>query len=163
MPKQIGLVTQNLPQGLTEVLTERKGACGGCQPTHGCSTCLTSSKMKARVLNPVGANPGDVVEIHMDNRAIYYSAIILYGLPLIGLFAGAVLGAGVGNRWFENVSLSAALFGLGGIGLGFFMAMMIGNSAYARQHFTPTITQVVTPVIPTDTALPGGGLTEKGN
>lgn len=152
MPRQIGLVTQIFPQGLTEVLTERKGACGGCQPTHGCNTCLSTSKMKAKVHNPVGAQPGDIVEIQMENRAIYYSALILYGLPLIGLFIGAFFGMRMGKTWFENESLSAAFLGSGGMGIGFFLAMMTGNSAYAKQHLTPTITRILTPVIPTETA-----------
>lgn len=154
MPKQIGLVTRILPQGLTEVLTERKGACGGCQPTHGCKTCLTSSQMKAKVHNPVGAQPGDVVELHMDNRAIYYSAIILYGMPLFGLFAGAILGMAVGKTWFESDSLATVLFGVGGVCLGFFMAVIAGNSVYAKQHLTPTITQVITPVVLSDGVSP---------
>lgn len=145
MAKQIGLVTQIFPSGLTEVLTERKGACGGCQPSHGCGTCLTSSKIKAKVHNPVDAQPGDVVEIHMDNHAIYYSAIILYGLPLLGLLAGAIFGVGASKIWFENESLTAALFGLGGLGMGLFLAVITGNSVYARRHFTPTIAQVITP------------------
>ena len=154
MAKQIGLVTQTFPKGLTEVLTERKGACGGCQPSHGCGTCLTSSKMKAKVHNPVNAQPGDIVEIQMDNSAIYFSAIILYGLPLLGLFAGAIFGVGAGKIWLESESLAAALFGIGGFGVGLFLAVMAGNSAYARQHLIPTITQVITPVMASDIPLP---------
>lgn len=154
MAKQIGLVTRIFPRGLTEVLTERKGACGGCQPSHGCGTCLPNSKMKAKVYNPVDAQPGDVVEIHMDNSAIYYSAIILYGLPLLGLFAGAIFGVGTGKIWFESESLASALFGIAGFGVGLFLAVIAGNSAYARKHFVPTITQVITPAIASEIPLP---------
>jgi positive regulator of sigma E activity len=85
MSKQIALVTKITSKGLTEVLTERHSACGGCQTTHGCTTCLSSSKIKARVNNPVGARPGDVVEIHMKSRAVWQGALILYGFPLLGL------------------------------------------------------------------------------
>ena len=154
MPTQIGLVTRQLPGGLTEVLTERKSACGGCQPSHSCSSCLTSSKIKARVHNPVGARSGDIVEIHLDSRAIYYSALVLYGLPLLGLILGAALGAGNAGTWLANASVAPALFGVLGIAAGFAVAVAIGNSTFARQRLLPTITRVVTPVIPTNGAVP---------
>ena len=63
MAKQIGLVIGTTAKGLTEVLTERNSACGGCQTTQGCKSCLTTSKIKANVYNPIGAQPGDLVEI----------------------------------------------------------------------------------------------------
>jgi sigma-E factor negative regulatory protein RseC len=110
--------------------------------------------MKAKVHNPVGAQVGDVVELYLDNRAIYYSAIILYGMPLIGLFTGAILGMALGRTWFESESLSAAICGIAGVCSGLFLAVVAGNSTYAKQHFTPTITQVITPVVFSDGVLP---------
>lgn len=148
MSKQIGLVTKITTEGLTEVLTERHSACGGCQTTHGCTTCLSSSKVKARVNNPVGARPGDVVEIHMESRAVWQGALILYGFPLMGLILGAITGAAIGGEVSSDESTAAVFAGLGGLVAGLVLAIVTGNSRYAKTHLLPTITKVVTPAIP---------------
>jgi sigma-E factor negative regulatory protein RseC len=146
MAKQIALVTKILSKGMSEVLTERPSACGGCQPTYGCKTCLSGSKIKAKVNNSVGARPGDVVEIHMANRAVWQGALILYGFPLMGLVLGAAAGAGVsGAEAAANQSTAAVLTGLGGLLAGLVLAIVTGNSRYAKTHLVPTITQIVTP------------------
>ena len=128
-------------------------SCSGCAPNHGCGTCLSNAKIKARAHNPVSARPGDLVEIHMDGKAIYLSALILYGIPLTGLIIGAIMGASMGSTWFDDESLAAALFGLAGIGTGFILAVIIGNSNYAKTRLTPTITRILTPVIPKDNPI----------
>ena len=148
MAKQFGLVIRTSAHGLTEVLTERHSACGGCQTSHGCKSCLTSSKIKAKVNNPVNALPGDVVEIHLAQRALAQSAAILYGLPLVGLIVGAILGAGPLARWFSDPSTAAAAAGILGLTLGLVLAVMAGNSAYAKKNLVPTIVRVVTPAVP---------------
>jgi sigma-E factor negative regulatory protein RseC len=145
MAKQIALVTKNSSKGMSEVLTERSSACSGCQTTHGCTTCLTSSKIKAKVNNPVGARPGDVVEIHMASRAVWQGALILYGFPLTGLILGAVTGAGIGGgQEVADQSTAAVLTGLGGLLAGLVLAVVTGNSRYAKTHLVPTITRIVT-------------------
>jgi sigma-E factor negative regulatory protein RseC len=148
MSKQIALVTKITSKGLTEVLTERHSACGGCQTTHGCTTCLSSSKIKARVNNPVGARPGDVVEIHMKSRAVWQGALILYGFPLLGLILGAIIGATIGGEVSADESTAAVLTGLGGLLAGLVLAIVTGNSRYAKNRLVPTITKVVTPAVP---------------
>ena len=145
MPKQIAMVTKTASKGLTEVLTERHSACGGCQTTHGCSTCLSDSKITAKVNNPIGARPGDVVEIFMDSRAVWQGAAILYGFPLMGLIIGAVIGASLSGQWFADESTAAVLTGLAGLLTGFVLAMVTGNSRFAKSHLVPTITKVVIP------------------
>jgi sigma-E factor negative regulatory protein RseC len=148
MSKQIALVTKITTKGLTEVLTERRSACGGCQTTHGCTTCLSSSTIKARVNNPVGACPGDVVEIQMENRAVWQGALILYGFPLMGLILGAITGATMGSEVSADENTAAVLTGLGGLLVGLGLAIVTGNSRYAKTHLVPTITKVVTPALP---------------
>ena len=148
MTKQIGLVTRICTKGLTEVLTERTSACGGCQTTHGCKSCLTSKKIKAKVNNPIGARPGDLVEIHLAQSAVVQSAVILYGLPLSGLIIGAFAGVGLGLNWFADESAAAVVCGVVGLVLGLVMAVLLGNSAYAQKHLIPTIVRVIAPGVP---------------
>ena len=52
-----------------QVVTDRKGACAGCQSSPGgCRSCLTGAKMESRVANPVGAEPGDLVKVHYEKK-----------------------------------------------------------------------------------------------
>lgn len=148
MSKKIGLVTHISSKGLTEILTERRSACGGCQTIHGCNTCLASAKIKAKVHNPIGARLGDIVEIQMDDKALWQSALILYGIPLLGLIGGAFAGPNTAILSFARESTTAVTTGLGGFILGIGIALVLGNSAYAKQHLIPSITRVVTPAIP---------------
>ena len=116
------VVTKTSSKGLSEVLTERRSACGGCQTTQGCNTCLSTAKIKAKVHNPIGAQTGDLVEIQMDNQAIWQGAMILYGFPLMGLIVGAIVGASVDVQWFAGESTLSVLAGLAGLILGLALA-----------------------------------------
>ena len=62
MAEHIGIVIKKESDRYAQVVTDRKGACGGCQSTpHGCRSCLASAKMESRVANPLGAQAGDLV------------------------------------------------------------------------------------------------------
>lgn len=50
--------------------------------------------MESRVANPVGARPGDLVELHLASGNFYTGAAILYLLPVVGVLLGAFLGLG---------------------------------------------------------------------
>ena len=59
-----------------QVVTDRKGACGGCQSSPGgCRSCLTGAKMESRVANPVSAEPGDLVKVHLSSTNLFTSRI----------------------------------------------------------------------------------------
>jgi positive regulator of sigma E activity len=95
------------------------------------------------VHNPIGARPGDVVEIYMHHRALWQGAVILYGFPLMGLIFGAVAGARFGSHWFGNESTAAVLAGLAGLAAGLAIAVAVGNSRYAKRYLVPTITKII--------------------
>lgn len=71
--------------------------CGRCREPGGCggsnlSQMLCVSPKVYRVLNPGRAKVGDAVTIVVGDRALFRSALVGYGLPLLGLFLGAFLG-----------------------------------------------------------------------
>ncbi|WFE68629.1 SoxR reducing system RseC family protein [Thiomicrospira sp. R3] len=79
------------------VRTQRESACGGCQ---GQSSCGTSSLAKVfamgsqpllRLPNLMEARPGDQVLLELDGSSLIKQAFLAYGLPLLGLFTGALL------------------------------------------------------------------------
>lgn len=145
MADQVGIVVKRLSGDRAEVLTDRRGGCGGCQPrSGGCRSCLSSAKTISQVSNPIAARPGDLVQIHLDSSGLLAGAAILYVLPVILMLAGALMGAGwlsplVG--WSETAS---ALLGvLAGVVLGFGFVRWLSSRPKLTRHLIPQIRHVM--------------------
>jgi len=145
MAEQIGIVIETEPGGWARVLTERKDACGGCHSGHGsgCRTCLTSAKFESRVINPVGAKPGDVVKIALRSEDLFKGAVILYILPILALIMGAFAGTW-GARYVGGSEGIGGVFGaLVGISAAVFFLIRLDRSKWVRQRLTPTVLGVL--------------------
>ena len=147
MADHIGIVIQNEPGGYARVLTDRKGACGGCEPNSGgCRSCLSSAnKMESRVANSVGAEAGDLVKVHLSSGGFFTGAAILYLLPIFGLLFGAVAGmlASPTFGWSDTAgSIAGAFIGLAA---GYGIVIALDRNASIRRRLMPTITTIVQP------------------
>lgn len=145
MADRIGIVVKKESNQYAQVMTDRKGGCGGCESTsHSCRSCLSSGKMESHVANPVGAKPGDLVKIHLSTENLYLGAAILYLIPIIGLLIGAFIGA-----WASTVyALTGAVVIIGsaaaGLAIGFVVVIVLDRTAGIRRRIMPTITSVLT-------------------
>lgn len=79
------------------------GGCGRCHEKGGCggqqlTQMFCSTPRQYRVKNPQGAKPGDLVSIVLPAGALSRYATLAYGLPLLGLIGGAVIGDAVGGN-----------------------------------------------------------------
>lgn len=148
MAEHIGIVIKKESSRYAQVVTDRKGACGGCQSTpHGCRSCLASAKMESRVANPVGAEPGDLVKVHLSSVNLFTGAAILYLLPIFGLMLGAFVGV-----WASTAYGLAELFGsiggaAAGLGIGYAAVIVLDRSPRVRRRIMPTITAILTPKV----------------
>ncbi len=77
---------------------ERKTACGLCGQTRGCGNSIwgklfahQSTAFKAH--NRINAKVGDSVIVGINETALLKSALLLYIVPLVTLFIGAILAA----------------------------------------------------------------------
>lgn len=75
---------------------ERKSACGLCGQTRGCGNSIwgklfahQSTAFKAQ--NHINAKVGQSVIVGINESALLKSALLLYILPLVTLFLGAIL------------------------------------------------------------------------
>ena len=75
---------------------ERKTACGLCGQSRGCGNSIwgrlfghQATAFKAQ--NRINAKVGDSVIVGINEKALLKSAILLYILPLVTLFFGAIL------------------------------------------------------------------------
>lgn len=102
-----------------------QSACGGCQSASGCGTSALSklfsstSSAPVTVINQLNAKVGDRVVLTLDESIVVRHAFMAYGLPLIGLFTGAITLKALASAIFEGLETLldwAAVFG-GGMGL----------------------------------------------
>jgi len=91
-------IVVNILNGATFVQAQVAAGCGGesCA-TQGCNTAiltqLFSQKPKTtQVINPISAQVGERVMVGLAEEVFLKTALLVYLLPLSGLFAGAALG-----------------------------------------------------------------------
>ena len=144
MAHQIGIVLSSEMGGWARVVTDRKGACGGCQSSaSACRSCLTSAKLESRVTNPIGARTGDVVKISLPSANLFKGAALLYLLPVATLFLGAIAGMWLGTELGWSEFTGPVLGTLAGIIIGFGAVVRMGRSRKMRHEMTPAITAIV--------------------
>lgn len=106
--------------GIAEVATLRRSACGSCNAKAGCGTSILASwfpqrQLSFQLVNQIGARPGDTVIVGLDEGTLQRASGLLYGLPLIGLLGGAVLGEFFAEQFAVSLELGAVVGGLFGL------------------------------------------------
>lgn len=145
MADQIGIVLTSSGYGWARVVTDRKGACGGCQSAGStCRSCLTSAKLESRVINPIHAEAGDIVKITLPSAALFKGAAVMYLLPIAALILGAFGGMWLGSLLGWSDTKGAIVGVTGGLGGGLWGVVRLGRSPEMSRQMTPTITAVVT-------------------
>ena len=106
MQQQVRVLNIN-PDGSAQVIYLRQSACSGdCHKCSGCGAVEQSMIFTAR--NPIGARPGDLVNVESATGPVLKAAAVLYMLPLV-LFVAAYL---VGMQWSMGGLIGALAFAL---------------------------------------------------
>ncbi len=91
---------------------ERKTACGLCGQTRGCGNSIwgkllghQTTAFKAQ--NRINAKVGDSVVVGINEKALLKGALLLYILPLVTLFIGAILAS---QLWHSDGSTMLGAF-----------------------------------------------------
>ncbi len=91
---------------MATVRFKRTDACGKC---HACFT-LNSTEADIELENSVGARIGDTVLIELHSGSVLNASLIMYGIPLVALIAGVVIGSAAGDMY---AALGGVLFACG--------------------------------------------------
>lgn len=123
------------------VEAEQGGGCGSCGGGKGCSSGKLSQMLcvrprEFRVTNEVNARVGDQVLVGVADGLLLRSALILYGLPMLLLFAGALLGASWMAGGEAGRDAGAAVGAAAGLAAGFVLARF---AASRRRVGSPAI------------------------
>ena len=90
MQQRVRVLTNNA-DGSAQVVCVRQSACSG--DCHKCSGCgAVEQAMIFTACNPIGARPGDLVNVESATGPILKAAAVLYMLPLVLFIAGYLIG-----------------------------------------------------------------------
>jgi positive regulator of sigma E activity len=125
MKQAEGVVTAIAEDGKAQVAIRTDDTLPGCSSrTEHCHCSEGTSSLVIKVSNRAGAGVGDNVSVLFKSGAVLKSVMILLGIPMIGILAGAVLGTSL----YENSRFSqggAFLAGAGCFGFALILAFMI--------------------------------------
>jgi sigma-E factor negative regulatory protein RseC len=125
------IVIKQVAGNLALVEAVREGGCSLCAGSKGCgggtlSQLFCVRPRRFRVNNAANAHVGEEVTVSVTDGVLLQSALILYGLPLLFLFGGALLGA----QWPDNVvdqDIGAATGAVCGLICGFLLAAYVAS------------------------------------
>lgn len=128
---------------LAEVRFPRGRRCEGC---GSCCVAADREAMVAEAMNPVGARPGDLVEVELPVTVSLRAAYILYGVPLLFFLLGLALGAASG--WLlTGGRLTLPLSLVLGFGMTFLSYYLLhrrySSGSRASAPYRPVVTRVL--------------------
>jgi len=122
--------------------------CGHCDPKTGCkSVSITrlfgQAQQSYQVKNPLQAKPNDYVKVAVNEADLLGTAVWAYGLPLILLMLGAVLGSAIAQP--PHQELCALLGAVLGFSISFIVLRLRNEKAKQSQ---PRIVEILPNTIP---------------
>ncbi len=124
------------------VETVRASTCGACKAKSACGHHMINqqqSGQRARLRVPVTAvadyQVGDTVTLALPEGALMRGALWVYGLPLLLLFLGALVGASLPITAFD----ASAVFGMGGLLTGFVINRVLSRRTGHNQAYQPVL------------------------
>lgn len=133
MKQAQGTVTAIAEDGKAQVAIRTDDTLPGCSSrTEHCHCSEGTSSLVIKVSNQAGARVGDNVSVLFKSGSVLKSVLILLGIPMVGIFVGAVLG----NTLYEDSGFSqGGAFGAGAACFGF----AVLSAVMIYRHFSEDI------------------------
>ena len=142
MIEEIGIVTKT--DGImAKVAVQKKGTCEGCGVKGVCETQGEGAEIEA--LNPVDAKVGQTVKVSIKAQVYLKGTMLVYGIPVIALIAGAIFGKNIGEAYFRETSsdLIAAITGFGSLFLSFLIIKIWTRTFETKTEYKPVIEEII--------------------
>ncbi len=128
---------------IATVRVQKRGSCEGCAARGVCEP--SEEGMEIEALNPVQAKVGQTVEVSITPQTYLKSAIYIYGLPLVALIAGAIIGKNLGDLYIKGINsdLVAAIMGFGSFFITFLFMRLWSKKAETKSEYKPIIERII--------------------
>jgi len=119
---------------------ETKSSCNACEVKSGCGTSVLSKWVGRKFThfqakNTVNAKQGDEVVVGLSESALVSGSLIIYFLPLLGMFAFALVADALLQASDLMVAVSAFV--------GFAVALLICRNVLAKDRLKGQLSPVV--------------------
>ena len=142
MIEETGVVT--VTEGITaRVKVQKRGACDGCAATGTCET--SDDGMEIKALNPIQAREGQTVRVSIKPQSYLKGTMMIYGLPMTALIAGAIIGKNLGEKYFSGLDsdMIAAMVGFAMLVITFLFAKNWSRKTETMTEYQPVIAEIL--------------------
>ena len=136
-----GVVTELLNNNYANVKIPKKNSCGSCTHKGFCNP-FGKDHMIIRAANLLNAAKGQKVRLELKQAGERKAIIILYVIPFIALFIGALVGNAL--NLFGNQDASAAFLGFLFLAITFIGIRYYSRIRYEKDiRYKPTIIEIL--------------------
>ena len=136
--KEIGTV-QRVQGSVATVIFDRHEACGSCR---ACTPLEGEKQMSVQLNNAMGAKAGDRVAVELKGKSMLSATAIAYGIPLILLIIGAVVGDALHQAYRIGEAFSALIAILSAV-LGYGVLKLLDPIFAKKGRFAPAICEII--------------------
>lgn len=145
MATEKGIVTKVFPSYVM-VKATRSESCDSCASRDACHMLGgEGNQVEIETLNPVNAREGDEVLFSIKTASIIKLALLLYILPVIFLFAGAVTGEKIAGFLPYDPSVVTALSGFSFLIFSLILVIFAGRHLEKKRDYRPQIIRILKP------------------
>lgn len=138
---ETGRVTK-AERGTATVEFTRKAACGDCNARERCGMVEAGSTMLMDVVDPIGVQVGQTVQITLSEDRAFTASLIIYGIPLLAVIVGGLFGDWLG-KVFDLRDILAMVGGGICFGLSLLVVRFLNNRFARDSRNQPVITGVI--------------------
>ena len=127
-----------------KIRVERTSACKHCSARELCRPFGETSNMM-EVANPQRASAGQHVVVAIEPAQLVKNSLVVYGVPMVALIAGAAVGAYLGRVWAEEKGtdvgaiIGAAVF----LGLAAIVMRVLDRAAARKVQSLPQVIEIL--------------------
>ena len=123
---------------------QRQSACGQCAANKGCGTSVLSKVVgrkftRFQANNNINAKVGDTVVVAISEDALLKGSMVMYLIPVLGMFVFALLTDYYLTVTMQNRDLMVAAAAILGLVSGSLVARWYFNSQSSGHLFTPVV------------------------
>lgn len=127
------------------VQTQRKSVCGTCSARKGCGTASLEQlfghrRTQMRVSSSLPVKAGDEVILGIEESTLLRGSLLLYGLPLLLLLAGAIV---ISYALPEAGEIGVISGAVAGLVLGLYLVAGYSRKLRLNPKYHPTILRVL--------------------
>jgi sigma-E factor negative regulatory protein RseC len=141
MIEEEGIVAE-VEGNIARVAVVKKSACEQCAAA---GVCHPGDQEYLEATNPLNAVKGQKVKVVIAPQMYLKASLILYGIPMVSLIAGAIIAKNLAVRYAgeEGSDLWAFIAGMGCMAISFLFIWFYNKKVEKTQKYKPVIVEIL--------------------